>query len=188
MAIPFTYSLMDRIVSSAPQQTADFGAAFAQKLQPGDVVAFSGNLGSGKTTCIRGICAGLDVKELVLSPTFTLINEYHGRMAVYHFDFYRIHLVQELHDLGVEEYFYSDGICLVEWPEVVQQLLPSRHIRIRMSHAHENGMPMDEKRDTRIPAAAQQPKKPSRLKRQTGAQAQRDIRIIEVYQSDRSRH
>ncbi|MBN2355031.1 tRNA (adenosine(37)-N6)-threonylcarbamoyltransferase complex ATPase subunit type 1 TsaE [candidate division KSB1 bacterium] len=131
------YRLLDRIITHTPQQTIDFGSRFAQRLGPADVIALSGNLGSGKTTCIRGICTGLQVTELITSPSFTLINEYHGRVPVFHFDFYRIQEPNELHDLGIADYFYGDGICLVEWPQVVETLLPAHHFRIQLYHANE---------------------------------------------------
>ncbi len=97
------------------------------------MVGLFGNLGSGKTTCIKGICAGLGVEEEVTSPTFTLINEYHGRLPVFHFDFYRIGSVQELRELGLDEYFYGDGVCLIEWPEIVSDMLPKYHFEIHLS-------------------------------------------------------
>jgi len=87
-------------------------------------------LGSGKTTCVKGICAGLGVEEEVTSPTFTLINEYQGRLPVFHFDFYRIGSAQELRDLGLDEYFYGEGVCLIEWPEIVSAMLPKHHFEI----------------------------------------------------------
>jgi len=89
-------------------------------------------LGSGKTTCVKGICAGLGVEEEVTSPTFTLINEYQGRLPVFHFDFYRISSVNELRDLGLDEYFYGDGICLIEWPEIVTDMLPKHHFEVHL--------------------------------------------------------
>jgi len=96
------------------------------------VVAFFGNLGSGKTTCIRGICSGLGVTEIVTSPTFTLINEYTGTLPVYHFDFYRINSQDELIDLGLEEYFFGQGISLIEWPEIVMDILPKERFEVHM--------------------------------------------------------
>lgn len=116
-------TIFDKIVAS-PDETLKLGRDFASQLVPGTVITFNGNLGAGKTTCIQGICAGLDVKEHVTSPTFTLINEYNGRLPVYHFDFYRIQSEYEVIDLGLVEYFEGDGVCLIEWPEVIQSLLP----------------------------------------------------------------
>jgi len=98
------------------------------------VVAFYGEMGCGKTTCISGVCAGLDVPAQITSPTFTLINEYQGgRFPVYHFDFYRLGEPQQLIDLGLEEYFYNSGVCLIEWPELVKPHLPPDTIQIHLT-------------------------------------------------------
>ena len=115
-----------------PQETQAFGAALAQRLTVGDVLCFYGDLGAGKTTCIQGICRGLGVTQAITSPTFTLINEYRGNWPVYHFDFYRIADETEAVELGLSEYFYDDGVCLLEWPERIQSLLPTRRWEIRM--------------------------------------------------------
>ena len=120
-------------ISPHPDETLRFGRQIAQQLAAGSVVAFFGGLGAGKTTLIKGICGALAVKETVTSPTFTLINEYTGRLPVYHFDFYRIESDAEVLDLGLEEYFYGDGICLIEWPEVVHALLPAQRLEVHLS-------------------------------------------------------
>lgn len=88
------------------------------------VVAFKGKMGSGKTALIKEICKLLQVKEVVTSPTFTLVNEYHtfSGKNIYHFDFYRIDRIEEIYDLGYEEYLYSGNICLIEWPEIVENM------------------------------------------------------------------
>jgi len=108
-------------------------------LMPGDVVTLLGELGSGKTCLVRGICKGLECADQVTSPTFTLINEYRGRFPVYHFDFYRLESEQEIFDLGYEEYFFGDGICLVEWAERALPLLPQNYIEIRLRSFFEPG-------------------------------------------------
>ena len=119
-------------ISESEGETLEFGKQFASHLQPGSVVAFFGNLGSGKTTCIKGICAALGVQEPVTSPTFTLINEYKGKLPIYHFDFYRINSETELVDLGIEEYFYGQGVCLIEWPEIVINMLPANRFEVHL--------------------------------------------------------
>ncbi len=129
----------NKFFSTSRDETIEFGKKYASKLLPGDVVTFQGDLGSGKTTLIRGICDGLGVKEIVTSPTFTLINEYHGTFPIYHFDFYRITSEIELHDIGVEEYFFGDGICLIEWPEVVHELLPETRTEIHLKARFKTG-------------------------------------------------
>lgn len=114
------------------QETQAFGAELARHLTAGDVLCFYGELGAGKTTCIQGICRALGVTQAITSPTFTLINEYQGDWPVYHFDFYRIADESETADLGLSEYFYGDGVCLLEWPERIPSLLPAKRWEIRM--------------------------------------------------------
>lgn len=87
---------------------------------------------------IQGICRGLGVKEFVTSPTFIIINEYEGRLPVYHFDLYRIERIEEVYDLGYEEFFYNDGVCLIEWAEKVEELLPQDAIKVFIQHIGEN--------------------------------------------------
>lgn len=91
-----------------------------------DIVLFRGDMGAGKTTLIRELCAARGVADVVTSPTFALINEYRDAQdgVIYHFDFYRINNLNEVLDLGYEEYFYGDGLCLVEWPEKIEELIP----------------------------------------------------------------
>ena len=96
------------------------------------MVAFFGPLGSGKTCLIQGICQGLNVANPVTSPCFVIINEYPGKIKVYHFDLYRLERIEELYELGYEEYFYGDGVCLVEWAEKAKSLLPEKRIEIQL--------------------------------------------------------
>jgi len=120
-------------------ETLTLGAKLAHLLTTGDVVAFFGDLGSGKTCFIKGICRGLELEQNVTSPTFTLINEYSNRTPVYHFDFYRINSEDEVYGLGYEEYFYGTGICLIEWADRVQSFLPSERIEIFLKNFFEEG-------------------------------------------------
>ena len=121
-----------RFLSNHESETFRWGQRLSQFLEPGDVIGFFGDLGSGKTRTIQGICNGLACDHDVSSPTFTIINEYQGKFPIYHFDFYRIESVGEIFDLGYEEYFYNEGICLIEWAERVQSLLPPNHIEIHL--------------------------------------------------------
>jgi tRNA threonylcarbamoyladenosine biosynthesis protein TsaE len=129
----------EEYLSRSPGETRALGEGLGRRLRPGEVVAFSGELGTGKTCMIQGVCAGLGVAEQVNSPTFILINEYSGRaggrpVAVYHFDLYRLRGEQELEALGAEEYFYGRGICLIEWPERAGAALPPRRREVTLEH------------------------------------------------------
>jgi tRNA threonylcarbamoyladenosine biosynthesis protein TsaE len=100
---------------------------------------FEGDMGAGKTTLIKAICKELGVKEVVSSPTFSIVNEYEANSrTIYHFDFYRIKNLQEAFDIGYEEYFYSEHICLIEWPEKIAELLPDHHVKIGITTIDEN--------------------------------------------------
>jgi len=105
------------------------------KFKNSNVIAFYGKMGVGKTTFIKAICKAMGVEDEVNSPTFALINEYFTSQqeSIFHFDFYRINSVEEVFDFGYEDYFYSSNYCLVEWPELVENLLPENHIRVQIT-------------------------------------------------------
>jgi tRNA threonylcarbamoyladenosine biosynthesis protein TsaE len=115
--------------------TDAFGQLLAGLLRPGQVVALVGPLGAGKTQLVRAVAKGLGVADerTVCSPTFVLIQEYEGRLPVYHFDTYRLTKPEEFFDLGVHEYFAGDGVCLVEWGDRVEKYLPADHLCIRIT-------------------------------------------------------
>ncbi len=98
----------------------------------GDVICMGGDLGAGKTTFTKAFAIGLDVKDHVTSPTFTLINEYDGRIPLYHFDVYRINHVSEMEDLGYEEYFYGNGVCVIEWASLIEDVLPEDYLWVEI--------------------------------------------------------
>jgi len=106
-----------------------------EKYKNSNVIAFYGKMGVGKTTFIKAICSALGVEDEVNSPTFALINEYFTakQESIYHFDFYRINSVEEAFDFGYEDYFYSSNFCLVEWPELIENLLPEHHIKVQIT-------------------------------------------------------
>ena len=129
-------------ISHSHAETQAFGEKLASQLNPGDLLAFYGDLGSGKTCMIQGICRGLKIDDQVTSPTFILINEYEGQCAtgpvpIYHFDLYRL-TAAELEDLGAEEYFYGRGICLVEWADRATDLLPPQHHQVLLEYLADN--------------------------------------------------
>lgn len=119
------------IISHSEAQTQRYGAHLGELLEAGDVVLLHGTLGSGKTTFARGVALGLGVRSRLTSPTFTLINEYReGRLPLYHIDFYRLNSVEEALALGIEEYLYGDGVCLIEWAEKLPDILPDERLEV----------------------------------------------------------
>ncbi len=124
--------------TNSEQDTVDVAFTFGRTLVPGTVVALNGELGAGKTVFTRGVAKSRNVAEPVTSPTFTLINEYFGDIPVYHMDFYRLNSEDEILNLGVEDYFYGDGICLVEWAEKLGARFPEKAASIVIMHAGEN--------------------------------------------------
>jgi tRNA threonylcarbamoyladenosine biosynthesis protein TsaE len=129
-------------ISKSEAETQKIGKDFANNLKPGSIAALFGELGSGKTQFIKGICKGLGVKEIVNSPTFIIINEYYTENfgKLYHFDLFRMKTTEEILNLGFEEYLSSNGILLIEWPELIENILPDNTIKIYLSHMsnHEN--------------------------------------------------
>ncbi|HEY7282259.1 MAG TPA: tRNA (adenosine(37)-N6)-threonylcarbamoyltransferase complex ATPase subunit type 1 TsaE [Actinomycetota bacterium] len=123
---------IDLVVPAAADMQA-LGEAVASVLQPGDVVALTGDLGAGKTTFVQGAARGLGVDGgQVTSPTFTLVKEYRGRFPVYHLDVYRLDRIQEVIDLGFEELLDPDGVAFVEWGDAIEGLLPEDHLELRL--------------------------------------------------------
>ncbi len=121
--------------SDNTEQTEALGAALAQRLAPGNVVAFYGDLGAGKTAFVRGMARGLGIRERVTSPTYTIVNEYlSGRTPLFHFDLYRLSGPDDLFDIGWEDYLQRGGICAVEWSERAEELLADAiRVTIRMA-------------------------------------------------------
>lgn len=119
------------------KSTEEFGKKLGLVLKGGDFIALTGGLGAGKTTLTKSIGLGLGVEDYITSPTFALINEYKGRVDVYHFDVYRLESEEELLDLGYEDYFYSDGVTIVEWSNKIEYLLPKDRININIEKGKE---------------------------------------------------
>lgn len=110
------------------EETKEFGFRLGSLLKGGDILCLNGDLGAGKTTMTKSIGLGLGVEEYITSPTFTLINEYKGRIPVYHFDVYRLEDADELYDLGFDEYFYGKGVCIIEWADKIEKMIPEIRI------------------------------------------------------------
>jgi tRNA threonylcarbamoyladenosine biosynthesis protein TsaE len=125
------------LISHSESQTRRLGARLASFLQPGDVLALSGELGSGKTRWVQGVCRGMGVTAPVVSPTFTLVNEYAGRLPVYHIDLYRLNDASEVITFGLEDYLYGNGISLIEWAERAGDFLPPDHLIVELFHLEE---------------------------------------------------
>lgn len=121
-------------VSRSPEETQRWGKDFAASLKAPAVIALTGELGSGKTCLVKGMAKGLKVSSTdeVHSPSFTLINEYQGKVPVYHMDLYRLDSEEEFCELGYEDYFYGDGVTIVEWAERIESLLPKNCHKIRL--------------------------------------------------------
>ena len=126
---------MNKILHIASEkETEQLGEAIGRAAVPGMVIALIGDLGTGKTTLTKSIARGLGVTETVTSPTFNIIREYRsGRIPLFHFDVYRIADPEEMYELGYEEYFYGDGVCVVEWADLIEELLPEDAVIIRMN-------------------------------------------------------
>lgn len=126
--------MVKTITTYCEKETILLGKKFSDELKKGDIVALYGELGTGKTQLVKGICDGLGVDQPVTSPTFTLMNQYDGREKIFHYDFYRLNSESEIYDLCVDDYFFSDGISLIEWAEKCENLLPPDRININLSY------------------------------------------------------
>jgi tRNA threonylcarbamoyladenosine biosynthesis protein TsaE len=120
------------IVSHSLAQTHRLGARLGELLQGGDLVLLDGDLGTGKTALTQGVAEGLEIHQVVSSPTFTLLKEYEGRLPLYHFDLYRLDEPDEILELGFEEYFYGSGVCVVEWANKAEDIWPQEQLRIQL--------------------------------------------------------
>jgi len=118
------------VETHSAEETRALGEKLGRQLGRGDVVVLMGGLGSGKTCLIQGICRGMGVEGVVNSPSYTIVNEYVGRCPVYHLDFYRLRGREDLLALGYEEYFYGEGVCLIEWAEKAADLFPAQRVEV----------------------------------------------------------
>ena len=122
------------------KETYDLGKELGAKAVPGQVLCIDGDLGVGKTVFTKGFAKGLGVEEDVVSPTFTIIQIYDdGKLPLYHFDVYRIGEPEEMYEIGFEDYFYGEGVCLIEWASLIEELLPENAVRIRIEKDLEKG-------------------------------------------------
>ena len=128
------------IESFSPDETLELGRKMGREAQPGDVYTLIGDLGVGKTVFTQGIAEGLEIDESICSPTFTIVQVYEeGRMPFYHFDVYRIGDIEEMDEIGYEDYFYGEGLCMIEWANLIEEIIPSRHKEITIEKDLEKG-------------------------------------------------
>ena len=123
-----------------PEETFEVGRTIGMNAKPGQIYTLTGDLGVGKTVFTQGVAAGLGITEPVNSPTFTIIQEYEdGRLPFYHFDVYRIGDLEEMEEIGYDDYFFGQGICLIEWAELIEEILPEKRIEVTIEKDLENG-------------------------------------------------
>ena len=124
----------------SPEETYELGKKIGQQARPGQVYTLTGDLGVGKTVFTQGVAAGLGITEPVSSPTFTIVQIYEeGRLPFYHFDVYRIGDIEEMEEIGYDDYFFGEGICLIEWAELIEEILPKDRISITIEKNLEQG-------------------------------------------------
>jgi tRNA threonylcarbamoyladenosine biosynthesis protein TsaE len=123
-----------KLTSYSPEQTQQLGIKIGELALPGDIFLLVGNLGTGKTCLTQGIAWGLDIKEYTLSPSFVIVRELHGRLSLYHIDLYRLDHIEEIVDLGLDDYLYDNSVCVVEWAERGLGALPTEHLMIQISY------------------------------------------------------
>lgn len=135
------------MISGDPTKTFHIGRILGETLTAGDIVALTGELGAGKTCLTQGIARGLGVPEVyqITSPTFTLVNEYPGRLNLIHLDVYRLSSSRDLQDLGYEEFFFGKGVTVIEWAEKIQDIIPEKSLSVTMAYLDQNQRSIDMK-------------------------------------------
>lgn len=135
------------VITRSEAETFSLASNLGKELKAGSVICLSGDLGAGKTVFAKGLCQGLGIYEYISSPTFTIVNEYGGRLPVYHFDMYRIEDEEELTCIGYEEYLAAGGVCIIEWPQNIKNSLPPKRIDVEIERNLTEG---DEVRTVKI--------------------------------------
>lgn len=125
---------MNRVIEThAPEETFSLGVSIGKEAGAGRVITLLGDLGVGKTVLVQGVAKGLGIQDIINSPTFTIVQIYEeGRLPFYHFDVYRIGDIEEMDEIGYEDYFYGDGVCLIEWANLIEEILPRNHTQIQI--------------------------------------------------------
>lgn len=127
-----------KFITNNENETYELGVRIGTILDQGMVLSLNGDLGAGKTHFTKGIAFGLGVEDYITSPSFTILNEYEGRLPLHHFDVYRIEEIEEMYEIGFDEYLYGDGVCVVEWGEMVKELLPRNTVNIKIIRLDDN--------------------------------------------------
>ena len=125
---------MVKIYLENEEKTREIGSKLGELLTPKSVICLIGDLGAGKTTMTQSLARALGVDDYITSPTFTIVNEYEGRMPLYHFDVYRIGSSEEMYDIGFDEYIDGDGVCIIEWANLIKDILPDEYLYIEMNY------------------------------------------------------
>ncbi|WP_035779665.1 tRNA (adenosine(37)-N6)-threonylcarbamoyltransferase complex ATPase subunit type 1 TsaE [Butyrivibrio sp. MC2013] len=129
------------IETFSPEETFEFGLRMGENARPGQVITLLGDLGTGKTVFTQGLAKGLGIEGPVASPTFTIVQIHdEGRLPLYHFDVYRIGDISEMDEIGYEDYFYGDGVCLIEWANLIEDILPEEYTRIEIEKDLKKGV------------------------------------------------
>ena len=123
-----------KIISNSPKHTQEIGARIGKIVQHGDILLLLGNLGAGKTCLTQGIARGMGIKEYTSSPSFVMVKEYQGRIPLFHIDLYRIEHIEETNSLGLDDYLYGNGVCVIEWADRALDLLPAESMLIKMNY------------------------------------------------------
>jgi tRNA threonylcarbamoyladenosine biosynthesis protein TsaE len=132
--------ILQIIETNSEAETLEFGKKLGQNATAGSIFCLNGDLGVGKTVFTKGFALGLGIEEHITSPTFTIVNQYEGKLPFYHFDVYRIADPDEMYNIGYEEYFFGEGVCLIEWAELIYDLIPTDAVQITIEKNLEKGL------------------------------------------------
>ena len=127
-----------KFITHSAEQTQKVGISIGKLAEPGDIFLLIGDLGAGKTCLTQGIAYGLDIQEYTLSPSFVIMRELHGRLPLYHMDFYRLENIAEISDLGLDDYLFGEGVCVIEWANKGLTVLPEDHLLIGIDYLADN--------------------------------------------------
>lgn len=122
------------IYLDSDEETRKIGFKLGKLLKPGEIVCLVGDLGAGKTTMTQSLAQALEVDDYITSPTFTIVNEYEGKMPLYHFDVYRIGCSDEMYDIGFDDYINGEGVCIIEWANIIEDILPDEYLKIELKY------------------------------------------------------